>query len=149
MRFLSLGCVSPAVRDRLDGGARDRIRAQDRPHRRAGRDPSFRSRTLWSPHRRLSVRCPPAASLTHLRAKLNPLASAPPRAPYRLTTYDGLLVLRRLRDLAATTLTPVIVVSGREPIAARESVLEAGAAGYLAKPFETSALLAEVNRVRG
>jgi DNA-binding response OmpR family regulator len=62
---------------------------------------------------------------------------------------DGLLVLRRLRDLAMTTLTPVIVVSGREPAATRDSVLEAGAAGYLAKPFETSALVAEVNRVLG
>ena len=62
---------------------------------------------------------------------------------------DGLLVLRRLRDLAATALTPVIVVSGREPAAMREPALEAGAVAYLSKPLDTTILLAEVERVLG
>jgi len=62
---------------------------------------------------------------------------------------DGLLVLNRLREMAAFALTPVIVISGRDPAALRESVFKAGAVAYLAKPLDTEELVAEVERALG
>ena len=62
---------------------------------------------------------------------------------------DGLLVLNRLREMAAFALTPVIVISGRDPAALRESVFKAGAVAYLSKPLDTEELVAEVERALG
>ena len=62
---------------------------------------------------------------------------------------DGLLVLKRLRDLAQLAMTPVIVISGKDPGAIRDVALEAGAVAYLSKPLDSAELLAAVKSALG
>jgi len=60
---------------------------------------------------------------------------------------DGLTVLRTLRSDPATADTPVLVLSGLADIAHLERAVEAGASGYVTKPFELRALLEQIGRL--
>jgi signal transduction histidine kinase len=57
---------------------------------------------------------------------------------------DGLALLRELRSLEATSLTPVILVSSRAGEDAALEGLDAGADDYVVKPFTAKALVARV-----
>jgi DNA-binding response OmpR family regulator len=63
----------------------------------------------------------------------------------QLADGDGLDVLR----VALATGTPVIVVTGGGALETRRLTLEAGAAGFLAKPFSAHDLLALVRSIVG
>jgi CheY-like chemotaxis protein len=60
---------------------------------------------------------------------------------------DGLTVLRTLRSDPETADTPVLVLSGLADIAHLERAVEAGASGYVTKPFELRALLEQIGRL--
>jgi len=60
---------------------------------------------------------------------------------------DGLTVLRTLRSDPATEDTPVLVLSGLADIAHLERAVEAGASGYITKPFEVRGLLEQIARL--
>jgi two-component system, OmpR family, response regulator len=62
-----------------------------------------------------------------------------------LPDIDGLEVLRRLR--AALPRTAVVVVSARDSAHDRAVARDAGAAGYVTKPFGVAELTAEVRRL--
>jgi two-component system, OmpR family, KDP operon response regulator KdpE len=59
---------------------------------------------------------------------------------------DGISVLRRYRNLAATCVTPVVVLSGRDPRVAEPAVEEFDVAGFLTKPVENDVLLDTIER---
>lgn len=63
----------------------------------------------------------------------------------QLPDVDGLAVLRRLREEAATAHIPVVVVSADAAPANVTALLEAGAADYVVKPFDVNGLLAVVD----
>ena len=60
---------------------------------------------------------------------------------------DGLTVLRTLRSDPDTADTPVLVLSGLTDIGHLERAVEAGASGYVTKPFELRALLEQIGRL--
>ena len=62
-----------------------------------------------------------------------------------LPDHSGIDVLRALRK--ARPDLPVVMITGYGTTESQERALEAGAAGFLAKPFEESELLAVVRRV--
>ena len=62
-----------------------------------------------------------------------------------LPDHSGIDVLRALRK--ARPGLPVVMITGYGTTESQAQALEAGAAGFLAKPFEESELLAEVRRV--
>jgi DNA-binding response OmpR family regulator len=53
---------------------------------------------------------------------------------------DGTKVMQRLHALPRLSAVPVIVLSGRDPVANREAALAAGAAAYLTKPVTPDVL---------
>lgn len=60
---------------------------------------------------------------------------------------DGFEVLRRLRDDPATASLPVVVVTGREDIAAIDRAFEAGATTFVTKPLNWRLLSYQVRYV--
>lgn len=54
---------------------------------------------------------------------------------------DGFLVMERLGLLNDLALTPIIVVSARDPMIAKQKALEAGASVYFQKPIDTNQFL--------
>jgi two-component system chemotaxis response regulator CheY len=78
--------------------------------------------------------------LTRLRFEAIVLDTVMPR-------MDGLSVLRTLRSDPATADTPVLVLSGLDDINHLQQAVEAGASGYLTKPFELRSLLEQIQRV--
>jgi CheY-like chemotaxis protein len=60
---------------------------------------------------------------------------------------DGLTVLRTLRSDPEHADTPVLVVSGLADISHLERAVEAGASGYVTKPFEVRGLLEQIGRL--
>ena len=64
-----------------------------------------------------------------------------------LPQMSGIDVQERLRELSPETL--VIVITGREEPAIRAAAVEAGAFGFLGKPFEDEAFLALVRDALG
>jgi two-component system KDP operon response regulator KdpE len=62
---------------------------------------------------------------------------------------DGYQVLERLKTLAGTSSTPVLVLSAKDPAVHAEKSLAAGADAYLQKPMENTALIAEIRRLLG
>ena len=62
---------------------------------------------------------------------------------------DGLVVMERLKSIAALAHVPVIVVSARDPALSEERVLAAGARAFFQKPFDADALLASVRDALG
>jgi two-component system, OmpR family, KDP operon response regulator KdpE len=59
---------------------------------------------------------------------------------------SGLAVLRRYSDDAALILTPVIVLTGRDPMSIEDAVRAFGVAGFLTKPAENDELLGVIER---
>ena len=62
---------------------------------------------------------------------------------------DGWEVTKTLKKDAATSRIPVIALTAHAMPGDREHALEVGCDGYLAKPCEPRAVLAEVNRLLG
>ena len=58
-----------------------------------------------------------------------------------LPAGDGFTVLERLQALPQLAIIPVIVLTARESAETRARALEAGAECFVAKPFESEALL--------
>ena len=54
---------------------------------------------------------------------------------------DGFMVMKWLGLLSELALTPVIVVSARDPTIAKQKALEAGASAYFQKPIDTNRFL--------
>ena len=65
----------------------------------------------------------------------------------RLPDMDGIDIVRAIR--AGPNAPPVIVVTGLASAANRQAALEAGAVGYLSKPFSVLALAALVRDILG
>jgi DNA-binding response OmpR family regulator len=61
----------------------------------------------------------------------------------------GMVVMERLKAIAALAHVPVIVVSARDPASTEEHVLRAGAEAFLPKPIETERLLAAIRAALG
>ena len=62
---------------------------------------------------------------------------------------DGLTALKQLKEIPATAGIPVIMLTSRGQMVAREEAENSGAALYLTKPFSPSALAAEARRIIG
>jgi DNA-binding response OmpR family regulator len=59
---------------------------------------------------------------------------------------SGLTVLRRYSDSAALVFTPVVVLTGRDPVAIEADVRKYGVAGFLTKPADNDELLRVIAR---
>ena len=62
---------------------------------------------------------------------------------------DGFEALRQLKSMPETANIPVIILTARGQIAARQEAVSAGAAFYVTKPFSPTQLLAEARRAMG
>ena len=62
---------------------------------------------------------------------------------------DGLTALKQLKATPATAGIPVIMLTSRGQMVAREEAETSGAALYVTKPFSPSALAAEARRIIG
>jgi CheY-like chemotaxis protein len=62
---------------------------------------------------------------------------------------DGIAVAERLRELPATSATPVVFLTGESGPADRERYERVAAVGVIAKPFEIEALAAELAALLG
>ena len=62
---------------------------------------------------------------------------------------DGLTALKQLKASPATAGIPVIMLTSRGQLVAREEAENSGATLYLTKPFSPSALAAEARRIIG
>jgi two-component system cell cycle response regulator len=65
----------------------------------------------------------------------------------RLTDMDGFEVCRRLRADPRTHSVPVLLVTAFDSEADRQQGTEAGADGFIVKPFEIQVMLAQVQSV--
>jgi DNA-binding response OmpR family regulator len=61
----------------------------------------------------------------------------------------GLSVLERYSDCAALIFTPVIVLTGRDPLTIEGEVRKFGVAGFLTKPADNDELLTAIGRALG
>lgn len=66
-----------------------------------------------------------------------------------LPALDGFGVLSELRSGLATSQIPVVFVSARNHPDVIMQALEAGATGFISKPFEINDVVAEVGRILG
>jgi DNA-binding response OmpR family regulator len=66
-----------------------------------------------------------------------------------LPGHDGFTVLEELQESREADRMPVIVFTGGDADASRERATELGAAGFLAKPFETDELLGAIDAALG
>ena len=66
-----------------------------------------------------------------------------------MPNLDGITVLRQRRDDTATKDIPVLLLSAKAQDADIKIGLDAGAAGYVTKPFDPDDLVAEVERLLG
>jgi CheY-like chemotaxis protein len=62
---------------------------------------------------------------------------------------DGITALKRLKATPATAAIPVIMLTSRGQLIAREEAEDSGATLFLTKPFSPSALAAVVRRIIG
>jgi DNA-binding response OmpR family regulator len=62
----------------------------------------------------------------------------------RLTGLDGLEVCRRLKNDAGTHSIPVVMVTALESEEDQQQAIQAGADGFITKPFEMETLLAQI-----
>jgi CheY-like chemotaxis protein len=67
----------------------------------------------------------------------------------RMPGLDGFGVLRTLRQDPATAAIPLIFLTARAELADRRAGIEAGAAGYITKPFSISELIEAVAKAAG
>lgn len=63
---------------------------------------------------------------------------------HTLPGMDGVDILRRLRQIPATYLTPILMLTGKRGQALEDAALMEGVDDYLTKPFEPSDLIARV-----
>jgi DNA-binding response OmpR family regulator len=63
-----------------------------------------------------------------------------------LPAGDGFLVMERLRSLAETRDTPIIVLTGRDPAAHEERARAAGAVAFFQKPADNQLLLGAIHQ---
>jgi two-component system, OmpR family, KDP operon response regulator KdpE len=61
---------------------------------------------------------------------------------------NGLTVLRRYADCTELMFIPVVVLTGRDPMAVEGAVRQFGVAGFLTKPADNGELLRVVERAR-
>ncbi|RIK09362.1 MAG: hypothetical protein DCC49_06595 [Acidobacteria bacterium] len=66
-----------------------------------------------------------------------------------LPALDGFGVLREIRTRPETSKIPVVFVSARNHPDVIMQALEAGATGFISKPFEINDVVAEVGRILG
>jgi DNA-binding response OmpR family regulator len=66
-----------------------------------------------------------------------------------LPAGDGFVVLERFRVNPAISVTPVIVVSGRDAYANKERALKAGAKAFVQKPWNDNELLTIIAELLG
>ncbi len=62
-----------------------------------------------------------------------------------LPRMSGLEVCRRLKRDPATAGTPILLITGFVQQAERQAAAEAGAEGFIAKPFSPAALVAQID----
>lgn len=62
---------------------------------------------------------------------------------------DGFVVMERLKQLYSLSITPIIIVSARDPQENRERALDAGAVAFFQKPVDNSKLLAAIRKALG
>lgn len=68
---------------------------------------------------------------------------------FRMPGMDGLALLAALKADAALAPLPVLVCSGKRDGASRESVLAAGAVGFLQKPIDPATFVEDVEKLLG
>ena len=61
-----------------------------------------------------------------------------------LPGMQGVEILKRLRQMPATYLTPILMLTGKRDEASADEALEAGADDYLVKPFQPEDLVQRV-----
>lgn len=66
-----------------------------------------------------------------------------------MPVMDGITALKRLKAMPATAGIPVIMLTSRGQLIAREESEESGATLFLTKPFSPSALAAAARRIIG
>ena len=66
-----------------------------------------------------------------------------------MPVMDGLSFIRELRKLPAYKGTPIIFVTTESDLAMKQQAKEAGATGWITKPFQQPQLLAVVKKVLG
>ena len=66
-----------------------------------------------------------------------------------MPNVDGLTLIRRLRELPAYRTTPILVLTTEAGAAMKARGKEAGATGWLVKPFDPGLLLDVARRVLG
>ena len=66
-----------------------------------------------------------------------------------LPAGDGFLVLERMRRLADLVVTPVIVLSARDPTDNKKRALDAGAVAFFQKPPDSYEFLTEIRQALG
>ena len=71
----------------------------------------------------------------------------PPDAMGVGMSWDGLAILRWVRNMSEDKNVPVIIISGTDPAKYKERCLAAGAAGFLHKPLNMDELIATVRTV--
>jgi CheY-like chemotaxis protein len=64
-------------------------------------------------------------------------------------SFDGFEVCRRLREGEATRAVPILVISALSDDASRQRAVLAGATAFYTKPFSPTALLKELDSLRG
>ncbi len=62
---------------------------------------------------------------------------------------DGFIVMDRIKDFMQHSITPIIVLSGRDPLANEKRALKAGAFAYFQKPADNDALLSSIRKALG
>ena len=78
---------------------------------------------------------------------LDMIAQEPPALvilDVRLSGISGLEVCRRLKASAATCAIPILMVTALESPDDQQQAVDAGADGFIAKPFEMETLLAQI-----
>ena len=63
---------------------------------------------------------------------------------WMMPNLDGLAFLKAIKQIAATTSIPVIILSAKTDVPSVAESMRAGACHYLAKPFKRDELLARV-----
>src|SRR5215472_278399 len=64
-------------------------------------------------------------------------------------SFDGFDVCERLRANPTTRTVPIIVISAMTDNSAKQRAIEAGASAFYSKPFSPTALLKELESLRG
>ena len=62
---------------------------------------------------------------------------------------DGFVVMDRMKDFIIVGLTPVIVLTARDPESCKQRALDAGAVAFFQKPADNDELLAAIEKAIG